>query len=526
MKRRSFLKNSAKGIVLPSLLGGMSVKAFAKSEMLSGLLPGFYDTDHVLVLIYLAGGNDGLNTVVPVDQYSRLYNARPEVVIPEPTLLKLDGTDTIGLHPALGAFRKMYNDGQLRIMQSVGYPNPNYSHFRATDIWMSGSDENEIFHSGWAGRYLAYEYPNYPVDYPNDIMPDPLAIEIGWSGSLMFQGPIQNMGMTVSDPSWFYKLVDDSDDPTPDNKYGDQLKYVRLIKRQSQIYGETLKSAFEKVTFQGDYPDTDLANQLKVVSRLIAGGLKTRLYMVTLGGFDTHSNQVDASNHTVGMHTELLTQVNDAISAFTKDLLIQGTSKRVVGMTFSEFGRRIKSNASGGTDHGAAAPMFLFGEHVNGGVQGNNPIIPENVDVEDNLQMETDFRSVYASLLNEWFCVEKEDIPTVLLKDKPLLPLIKDTNCNLVSIHEANASAGYSLFNCYPNPCKENLYIKYNSNGQPATVQIYDISGRVVHYAALGKTDAGMQVSPPVSVTDLNPGNYFIRLQMGSVQQSRPFIKI
>jgi uncharacterized protein (DUF1501 family) len=162
----------------------------------------------------MGGGNDGLNTVIPLDQYNKYANARETIFIPEGQVLPLNGVDNIGFHPSMNGLRTLFNDNKLTVIQSVGYPNPNYSHFRATDIWMTGADSDQILNTGWMGRYLKYEYPNYPAEFPNEQMPDPLALEIGYSQSLVFQGPLAGMGMAIARPGRFL---------CPGNRRGDTL---------------------------------------------------------------------------------------------------------------------------------------------------------------------------------------------------------------------------------------------------------------------------------------------------------------
>ncbi|MBU3745313.1 MAG: DUF1501 domain-containing protein [Sediminibacterium sp.] len=369
MKRRSFLQKSLPaGVLLPSLLNGFSFRAFGlEAAELSSLLLPATDTDHVLVIVQLNGGNDGLNMVIPVENFSNYVNARKNIYIPEEKVLPLNGK--AGLHPAMSGLSNLYQDGQLKVIHSVGYPQPNFSHFRATDIWMSASDSATLINTGWAGRYLNYEYPNFPNGYPNASMTDPLAIQIGSVTSLTFQGPSVSMGMSISSTSNFYNLVNGVTDPVPNTPAGKELAFIRVVAQQTQQYATAIKSAAAKVTKQVTYPSSNgLADQLKIVARLIAGGLQTRVYMVNYGGFDTHSVQVNSTDTSTGTHANLLKNVSAAIKAFQDDLRMLGADNRVVGMTFSEFGRRIKSNDSGGTDHGAAAPCFLFGKQVTGGV--------------------------------------------------------------------------------------------------------------------------------------------------------------
>ena len=513
------------GVAIPSLINGFGVRALAASPF-SRLLHGFStDTDHVLVLIQLSGGNDGLGTVVPLDQYDRLFKGRSNVIVPENELLPLSGALTLGLHPALSGLQSLFNDGQVRIVQNVSYPNPSFSHFRATDIWMSGADSDEYFPSGWAGRYLAYEYPNFPVDYPNPDMPHPLAVEIGYSMSLSLMGPQTGMGFVISNPDDFYNLLDGVQTPSPNTPAGEQLAYIRLVAQQSRAYAQTIIDASTKVPVQKDYPDTPLAAKLKIVSRLIAGGLKTRLYVVSIDGFDTHDQQVDPDNHSIGEHADLLKELGDAIRAFTDDLQFLKTADRVVGMTFSEFGRRITSNSSGGTDHGEAAPVFVFGKPVAGGVLGNNPQLPAVPTVEDNLAMEFDFRSLYASVLRDWFCVPQGDIPAILMHDFPYLELFTaGLPCVSTDTHDIHQIAGKALLSCRPNPFVAGTTLEYETAGGMTLVQILDAAGRIVATPVSGWQAQG-RYQEYWEAADLPSGTYFCRLISGGQQQTKMLVK-
>lgn len=371
MRRRKFLSHTIPAAVgLPALLNGISFTAFGSSHSdLSRLLSENTATDHVLVLVQLEGGNDGLNMVVPLDMYSSYYNARTNVAIPQSKVLRLSGTDKSGLHPAMTALQNLYNDGKMNVIQSVGYDNPNFSHFQSRDIWMSG-DTTDVsanrVKSGWLGRYLQEEFTGYPDAYPDSSMPDPLAIQINNVPTLDVQGNIHSMGLSIIDPEKVYSFENPfSDYPlnaAPANK---ELNYIRVITEKTKIYSDVIRNAYRSSTTLGVYPSGNgLADQLKIVARLIQGGLKTRVYTVSTGGFDTHKRQVNASDTTTGLHAMLMKNVSTAISAFQNDIELMQLDDRVLGMTFSEFGRRIKSNASLGTDHGAAAPLIMFGKHV------------------------------------------------------------------------------------------------------------------------------------------------------------------
>jgi uncharacterized protein (DUF1501 family) len=528
MKRRNFLKNITAGVAIPSLIGGMGVRAYAASPF-SRLLNAFStDTDHVLVLIQLNGGNDGLNTVVPIDQYDRLYNGRSNVILPENSLLPLTGSPTLGLHPALQGFRSLYDEGKLRIVQNVGYPDQSYSHFRSTDIWMSGAGADEYFPSGWAGRYLAYEYPNFPADYPNPDMPHPLAVEIGNSMSLSLMGPQSGMGFVIPNADAFYQLLAGVQDPAPNTPAGEQLAHIRLIAQQSRVYGQAIIDASGKVTNQQAYPDTTLANRLKIVSRLIAGGLKTRLYVVSydgIGSFDTHDTQVDPDDHTKGEHADLLRELGDAVKAFCDDLQFLGAADRVTGLTFSEFGRRIASNFSGGTDHGEAAPVFMFGKPVAGGVLGNNPQIPQFPTANDAMPLEFDFRSIYASVLRDWFCVPQDDIPNVLLHDFPYLNLFDSSlPCVSTAVHDANQAAGKALLTAWPNPFTSGLTLEYETAGGLTLIQLLDTSGKVVA-TPVNRWQPKGKYQEYWEGADLPAGTYFCRLLNNGRHQTKTVVK-
>lgn len=413
-------------VLLPSLLNGFSVRALAASPWMRA---GAMDTDHVLVLVQLNGGNDGLNMVIPLEYYDSYHRARPNIAIPEDCLLTLNGYDQTGLNPAMPELQHLFHEGKLTIVQGVSYPQPNFSHFRATDIWLSGADAGQILPTGWAGRYLDEQFPHFPQDYPNPDMPDPLAIQIGSLVSPALQGPALTMGMAISNPNSFYDLINDRAGEAPATRAGDQLAYIREMSVKTDQYAGVIKAAAQKVTKQSDkYPaagKNPLADQLKIVARLVAGGLKTKIYLAGMSGFDTHARQTDVNDTTTGVHAKLLAKLSEAIGAFQDDLQFLQVEGRVTGMTFSEFGRRIKSNASGGTDHGTAAPVLLFGRSVQGGIIGNNPLLPANATVSDNIPMQYDFRALYASLLEKWLDVDPAVTASVLLKEYSLVPLIQ-----------------------------------------------------------------------------------------------------
>lgn len=522
MKRRSFLQNTLQGVTLPALLNGFSVKAFGEASPFFDMFGLADDTDHVLVLVQLNGGNDGLNTVIPLDLYTNYRNARTNIAIPENKVLSLTGRKDTGLHPAMTGMQALYNDGKLNIVQAVGYPLPNFSHFRATDIWMSASDSDKFVNTGWAGRYLNQAYPNFPTGYPNSKMPDPVAIQIGSVTSLMLQGPVVNMGMSISNTSSFYNLVNNVQDPAPNTPAGKELTYIRTVARQTQQYADVIKSAAAKVTQQGTYPTNNtLADQLKIVARLVKGGLRTRVYMVSMGGFDTHAAQVNNTDTSTGTHATLLQRVSDAIKAFQDDLKLLGVEERVVGMTFSEFGRRIKSNGSTGTDHGAAAPVFLFGKNVNGGVTGTSPQLPAGATVNDNIAFQYDFRSIYGSILESWFCLDNTTIQSLLLKNFQRLPVINGKGCGIDPITAGNGSVRN-----YPNPFESQTTIEFTTNGGHTMLQVIDMTGRVIAVLVDKIYPAAMTDRVVFRGGTLPAGSYYARLQNESQTKVALMLKL
>ena len=522
MKRRDFLKYTVPAAAASTMIGGIPVRTMGmESPLIQSLIGMAQETDHVLVLVQLNGGNDGMNTVIPIDTFSSYQAARSNVAIPQNKILSLNGKT--GLHPSMTGIHNLFKEGKASIVQAVGYPQPNFSHFRATDIYMSASDSNQFVNSGWTGRYLAHEYPGYPTGYPNNSVTDPLGIQIGSVTSLTFQGPQVSMGMSISDPTNFYNLINGIQDTAPNSPAGNELTYIRTVARQTQQYSDVIKNAALKVTQQSPYPTNNtLADQLKIVARLVKGGLKTRVYMVSIGGFDTHSVQVNSADTTTGAHATLLQRVSDAIKAFMDDLKFLGVSKRVLGMTFSEFGRRIKSNSSVGTDHGAAAPVILFGDYVNATVFGDNPIIPANVNVNDNIPMQYDFRSIYASVMEKWFCVDNTTLQTVMLKNFQSLNVVKTNSCNSAIPDLADKI----IVKNYPNPFTDTTTITYITEGGHTSVMIIDMLGRVIKTLVDQEYNGAGQYTVSFNAEKLSSGVYYARLQNGAIQQVRAMLKV
>ena len=515
MKRRKFLRHLTHSMAIPGLAGTLGL-SHAHGQQLERLLRMASAEGKVLVLIFLEGGNDGLNTVIPLNRLSAMSRVRPHVFLPEDRLLELPGQN-LALHPSLSNFKSLYSEGRLGIVQSVGYPDQNFSHFRSTDIWMSGSDSNELVTNGWMGRYLSDEFPGYPEQFPNEDHPHPLAVEIGNGGSLLFQGPSASMSMVLSGAESFYRLLNNEEEEAPATNAGDKLRFIRLIARQAEQYGDVVLEAALKannrVTYQSDF----LSQQLRIVARLIAGGLQTPLYLVRLGGFDTHDEQVEASDHTTGEHATLLKNLDDGVMSFMTDLEQLGIDDRVVGMTFSEFGRRIVSNASLGTDHGSAAPLFVFGNSVKGGVLGSNPVFGINATYADNIAMQYDFRQVYASVLAQWFGKDDQRIESALLRNFDQIPIIGDSV--ITSTPDFGNAGDLSV---YPNPVQQQAIIRYLGNGDMVNISLISLNGKMVQQIYRGRSNNGENQLIWDS-SRIASGQYVVRL---SDRKSNRFFKI
>ncbi len=422
--RRQFLSSglvmASAAATLPSFLNST---ALAMSRALGPLssLPGVPD-DHVLVVVQLSGGNDGLNTVIPFG-FPEYYRARPGIGIPENAVLKLGrGGEGIGLHPQLAAVKEMYDEGNFALVQGVGYPNPNRSHFKSMDIWHTA--DTSATGDGWLGRYFDSECCGFGKGESGTAEPKrnegeasgPPGIAIGRTAPLAMQGrSIKPVAFESAELfRWSGQDIHESLGKPYDelNRRGDDAAntkesnaaFLMRTSLDAQVSSDLIRKAVATRPQVG-FPQTDLGRQLSMIASMIRSGLKTRVYYATHGGFDTHAGQGGAQ----GRHANLLSQFAAAMNAFYRELKAQGNDTRVLTVSFSEFGRRVAQNASQGTDHGTAAPMFLFGPMVKAGVHGQHPSMR---DLDDgDLKYGIDFRSVYAGVLESWM---KADSKTIL----------------------------------------------------------------------------------------------------------------
>ncbi|ARK12556.1 DUF1501 domain-containing protein [Fibrella sp. ES10-3-2-2] len=513
MNRRHFLQQASASMLLPVFIDGFGAKAFGapNSAFMQTLVQLATTTDRVLVMIQLNGGNDGLNMVVPLDQMSKYTALRTNIALPEAKVLKLTNNPATGLHPSMTGLQSLYNDGKLSIVHSVAYPSPSFSHFRASDIWFTGADNGQLLTTGWAGRYLDSEWPGYPTGYPTKDVPDPLAIQIGYISSTAFAGPGGPMAVAIPNPDTFAQLVGDKQTidlaPPPNTPAGRHITYIRQQQLSSVQYAAQIKTAAAKGKNLVTYPSSSLADQLKIVSRLIHGGLQTRVYYVTIGGFDTHANQTSATDTTTGTHANLMKQLSDAVKSFQDDLRVQGTEDRVAGMTFSEFGRRAVSNASLGTDHGVAAPLFVFGKGVKTTVIGKNPNLSD-LDA-NNIKMQTDFRQVYAALLTDWLGASTTGVTSILQKNFDVVPVFR----TLITATEPLAAP----FRLFPNPASDTVTLEGEALGAGVSnVAIHDAGGKVMAVPISRLSDRAFRLS----VSALAAGTYVVSAQAGEQRVS------
>ncbi len=385
MKRRDFLKRTS--LVSGALLVPQFLSAY-------NTLKTSIATHKRLVIIQLSGGNDGLNTVVPFrnDIY---YRERSGLAISSKEVLPLN--DELGFHTSLKSHKDLFDSGYLTILNGVGYPNPNRSHFRATDIWHSASDAKEYMQTGWVGRYM---------DLHNK--KNTIGIEIDDSLSMLMKGEKID-GLAVSNEQILYRTTNDpyfkellkhhTDTHLSEHNLG-YLYKTMIEARSSANYIHETTRLYNSST---SYPNTIFGKQLKSIAKFINSGLDTEIYYASLGGFDTHANQA-------AKQKRLLQVYDDGIDVFVKDLKQQGTFKDTLIMVFSEFGRRVQQNAANGTDHGTANQVYLIGEKLK--TQGLYNSIPslQDLDSRGDMRYQIDFRSIYASILNQWLQADDQSV--------------------------------------------------------------------------------------------------------------------
>ncbi len=544
MKRRQFIK-------LSSAVSAVALTPFELQAALKSFLPFANCPDisnRKLVLINLAGANDGLNTIIPLNQYDTYSNLRPTIKVPETGINKyitLDGAlpdnQQVGLNPALVGFKSLYDEGIFRIMQSVGYPSQNKSHFKSTDLYLTGNDGNSALNgvdTGWMGRFMELFYSDLIIES------FPLAIEIGSNKtSLGFHAEDAHglsLNITGQDPAGFYSVINGLGGMPPLNipnsDYGEQLEFIKNTDALSNTYAAAISTAFNSGQNDVSYPDTDLSNQLKTVARLISGDLKSKVYMVRISGFDTHNAQVQASGDIFGKHHALLQELSEAIKYFMDDIKSQNLDDDIVGLTFSEFGRKARENGSLGTDHGEIAPMFVFGKPVAGGISGTNPNLAEAID-SNNYQIQTvqyDYRQTFATLLQDFLGANNSVIDATFfnhsLNDSftnlKVGELIKDsfsvaTNC--INLTNEEITEGKNKWFIHPNPFKNLVSLTcLKEDSDSVSYKLFNSSGIML----LDKTEAVTNGQLDLCLKNLASALYVFQIDVNGKKELHKVIKL
>jgi uncharacterized protein (DUF1501 family) len=545
MNRRNFFRNIALASAGTVMVGGVPLRALAGNMRLKRVAAS--GNENVLIFVQLHGGNDALNTLIPIDQYNEYYNFRSNIAIPNHgarKYIEVDNTlplaDQVGLHPDMIGFKDLYDQGKATIVQNVGYPDMNMSHFRGRDIVFMGGDAGDYFSSGWMGRFLDYEYPGYPDSFPNESMPDPIGIEMGNVISLAFHREAGiPIGINIHNPEQFYQLITTVgvEPPIvfPDSHAGDELRYLMEFEKKSNQYAGRLKQTYDNgsnssVVYPESYPlsapdaflHNPLSGQLKLIARLLKGGLKTRIFLCRIGGFDTHGEQVEKDDATKGAHAALLYHLSSAIKAFQDDLAALGLEDKVLTMTFTEFGRRVYSNASYGTDHGTATPIFLFGKGLKGGVLGTNP------DLSDlnagNIKYAIDYRNVYTSVVQDWFGASDEAMEATGFDEwtASRLDLFEDASSLPGNDYRDNTSR---LLGCFPNPAADFTTLElFLQRPDKVYLEIYKSDGRLIRRADPFSGEFGYQ-SRQISLAGLESGLYLIKVRSGKFAGTLQVVK-
>ena len=495
--RRDFLMRSGLAAVGgAALVGATPVRAMARTPLVEALRQA--DTDRVLVLVQLQGGNDGLNTIIPLgnDLY---HNARPTLGVKAQDAISVGGDR--GFHASMAPLRDLWDDGSLAVVQGVGYAEQDLSHFRGTDIWLTADPEDASATKGWAGQVLAEQFPDIDTSPPSA----PPAVQMGTSAPLLFEGDATGYGMAMLDIDVFLRLADGGDpyptDTLPATAAGDQLGFVRRIANDAFRYRDAIEAATAVGKNDVEYPDADLGEELAAVALLIKGRLGSRIYLVKLGGFDTHADQANK-------HAELLAELSGALAAFFDDLGVTGDADRTLAMTFSEFGRRVEENGSRGTDHGTSAPLFLAGPAAQGGFWGDDPDLSV-LDRTGNLAHGVDFRQLYASVIQDWFGLDAAVAASVLGGTYDPLPVVARFN---VSSGLAPVADTVRLDPPRPNPVRGRGRISFTlAQAGPTTVDVFDVRGRAVARLADGVRAAGPH-AVEFDASGLPAGTYLVRL--------------
>jgi uncharacterized protein (DUF1501 family) len=573
--RRDFLKKLPLAMSIPFALAGVPIRVMGENSLTR--MAAASDNDRVLIILQLHGGNDGLNALIPVDKYELYYNKRPNIAIPSKNknrgFIPLDDTlpleSQVGLHPDMHAIKSLYDKGRVTVVQGVSYHKNNGSHFRGRDIWFMGGSADDYFQSGWLGRYLQGEYAplKYPENFPlhagedpnnpTHEMLDPLAIEMGNDLSLIFHQegniPTSIAMSTVSDfTEGLEGFVDEQIDPRglppthlEGSPYYKELNWILSLEDKTKDYAARLATLYAngnnkpgKSDYPSKYPfnapegsiNNSLNWQLQIVAKLLSGGCKTKVFLLKIGGFDTHADQVEHYDTTMGGHAALLYHISSAMNAFQEDLRIRGLEDRALTITTSEFGRRVTSNGSYGTDHGTAAPLFIFGKGVKPGVIGD----AFKITAGNNLEQQVDYRNVYANIMRDWMLVSDDKLNKIFPQgENSTAGIMNGGTSDGVSFQELPLAQRvitgvdefigdrFSLQDCYPNPAKENVTIRFRINtANTVLIDLIDNKGQQVRIIT-------NKIYPPgdhaieVNLSEVPSGHYVYQLKSGFYKASK-----
>lgn len=529
MNRRKFLEMiSMAGVGTPFLLNGMP------SRFMNQFMDFNFSCDavneRVLVILRLAGANDGLNTVIPVNQYDNYANLRPNIKIAQTgtgAYIPLDTTvaltKQVGLHPSMTGFKSLYDSGKLTLLNGVGYPNPNYSHFRSENLMFAGKDgsNNQDLLDGVFGRYLGNLYPGLSGN-PTTQNPDPLAIQLGNLNPCLFYEHVTEKNIEYNLSGFQNTLFGGLQNLIipQQSEYNDLLDYIKGVATSMDTYYNRVMAVFNAGNNSTtSYPTSTLAKQLKTVARLIKGGSKTKIFQVNLGGFDTHVNQIQSGSTQLGNHANLLADISNSISAFQADIEALGIGHKIMTITFSEFGRQVRENSSLGTDHGDIAPFFVVGNNLSGGIMGDHPLFTNTTSYYySQAQRKFDYRQIFASLLQDWLGADSGLISSTELQD-----FVTPTNkINIVSSSSVASAVCTTLGTAevatknkmmvYPNPAKDYIHIDFPNEmlGNEAYIYFYDASGRQV----LTEKESVNNHRTNVFIGNLPNGNYIIKVKV------------
>ena len=527
MKRRNFIQLSATGSLAGFMLNGHLVSAFTRTKLLNNVSEDVI-RDRSIVMIQLSGGNDGLNTIIPKNQYDKYASIRPTIRIKNSGInagIELDSSlstaDETLLHPNLTPFKQLWDDGKLNIVHGVGYPQLNKSHFSGRAIMSKGGDGSEANNNkpdGWMARYLHSGFDHLQYD-------DPLGIQLGNKKPAdEFHSDEEHkvdINLSGQDTSGFYSQLSNVGNPIPDfgnasSEYIQNIEFINGMEVSATNYAQRISTVFNDGTNLVSYPPFDLADQLKTVAKMISGGSKTKIFLLRIDGFDNHANQVDSQNDShLGKHADLLTELSTSIKAFQDDLEQLGIDENVVTTTFTEFGRKPIENGNKGTDHGNLGPMFVIGTGVKPGFTGTHLSLDSftyggNVKHFDlDTQMQHDYRQVYASIIGDFLGASSSTMMDTEFDayDVNRLNLISSP---ILSSHYKNSPKS-NLLKVVPNPVVNDLILLYRSSEwMRGGVKVYDLQGRIIEELTVDFSSGTNQI--PLNFSHLSSGLYVLKV--------------